>query len=234
MASLHDSKLAAFPDIKAQSDDTRPSHVSSAPKKHIVKGGHGFAFEVEKGEHFRVVDGYGEQVTDLVAWVKGTNFVEKLSMAYTRCRLIGVPPEKGEYLWTNKDEPIFQVVDDTVRVHDMTFPSCFPELYEKAGRPNHRSCAGNIAEVMKPYGMGSYLEVPEPFNIFMNTPNYTLKRLNPSKPGDYIEFKAEKDAIIAVSSCPYDMHGINGREPTDITIFTSMQPMDETVSSHDL
>ncbi|RMZ88892.1 hypothetical protein DV736_g3890, partial [Chaetothyriales sp. CBS 134916] len=185
-------------EVKHEQGKSEPGdHVNSALKTHIVKGGHGFAFEVEKGQHFRVVDVYGEQVTDLVAWVKGTNLVEKLSMAHTRFHLIGVPPEKGEYLWTNKDDPIFQVVDDTVRVHDMTFASCFPEMYEKEGRLNHRSCAGNIAEVMKPYGMRSYLEVPDPFNIFMNTPNYTLKRLNPSKPGDYIEFKAMKDVIIA-------------------------------------
>ncbi|KAK4903966.1 hypothetical protein LTR49_026491, partial [Elasticomyces elasticus] len=80
--------------------------------------------------------------------------------------------------------------------------------------------ADNIAEVMKPYGMGSYMEVTDPFNIFMNTPNYTLKRLNPSRPGDVIESKATKDAIVVVSSCPYDMHGIEGRKATDIAVVT--------------
>ena len=197
----------------------RPADLST----HIVKGGHGYAFEVAEGEHFRIIDLYGEQVTDFAAWVKGTDLVEKLSMAYTRLRLVGVPPVVGEYLYTNRDEPILQVVADSCRVHDMTFPSCFPEAYEREGRPGHRSCAGNIAEVMKPYGMGSYLEVTDPFNIFMNTPNYTLKRLNPSRPGDVIEFKAMKDVIVAVSSCPYDMHGIEGRAPTDIAVITGVQ-----------
>jgi len=199
-------------------------------KTHIVKGGHGYAFEVNEGENFRVIDLHGEQVTDFAAWVKGTNLIEKLSMSYTRLRLVGVPPEKGEYLYTNKDEPIFQIIHDTVRMHDMTFPSCFPETYERESRPNHRSCAGNVAEVMKPYGMGSYLEVTDPFNIFMNTPNYTLKRLNPSKAGDYIEFKAMKDVVIAVSSCPYDMHGIEGRAPTDVAIITGIQPSSDNIS----
>ena len=32
------------------------------PKTHIIPAAHGFAFEVKKGEHFRVVDLYGEQV----------------------------------------------------------------------------------------------------------------------------------------------------------------------------
>lgn len=195
----------------------------------IVQGGHGLAYELSEGEHFRIVDLYGEQVTDFAAWVKGTNLIEKLSMSYTRLRHGGVPPAAGEYLYTNKDEPIFQIINDTVRIHDMTFPSCFPETYIKAGRPDHRSCAGNIAEAMKPYGMGSYLEVSDPFNIFMNTPNYTLKRLNPSKAGDYITMKAMKDVVIAVSSCPYDMDGIEGRKPTDIAVITNMQPKHRTV-----
>lgn len=97
-----------------------PAAGTKLPKTHIVPASHGFAFTVEKGEHFRVVDLYGEQVVDFAAWVQGTNLVEKLSMAYTRYHLDGVTPAIGEYLWTNKDEPILQIVDDTVKIHDMT------------------------------------------------------------------------------------------------------------------
>lgn len=57
---------------------------NSRPQTHIVKASHGFAFEVKKGEHFRIVDLYGEQVVDFAAWVKDTDLIEKLSMAYTR------------------------------------------------------------------------------------------------------------------------------------------------------
>ena len=94
-------------------------------------------------------------------------------------------------------------------LEDMTFMSCFPEMYEKLGLKGHRSCASNIAEVMKTHGMKSYLEVTDPFNIFQNTPYYTLKGLNSSRPGDYIQFKALKDAVCAVSCCPYDQVGFS-------------------------
>jgi len=102
------------------------------------------------------------------------------------------------------------------------FMSCFPEMYAKKGVENHRSCAGNIAEVMEPHGMGSYLEVTDPFNIFQNTPNYSLKPLGSSKPGDYIEFKAMKDCICAASCCPYDLDGFNGGKITDIAVVTGI------------
>jgi len=151
-----------FPNIDRSLGCDNSSNTQSGPKTYIVPAAHGFAFEVKKGEHFRVVDLYGEQVVDFAAWVQGTDLVEKCSMAYTRYHLDGVTPAVGECLWTNKDEPILKIVEDTVKVHDMTFMSCFPEMYSKKGVHNHRSCATNMAEVMKPHGMGSYLEVTDP------------------------------------------------------------------------
>ncbi|KAF7505859.1 hypothetical protein GJ744_012481 [Endocarpon pusillum] len=93
---------------------------------------------------------------------------------------------------------------------------------EKLGQKGHRSCATNIAEVMKPYGMKSHLEVTHPFNVFQNTPNYTIKALNTSRPGDYIQFEALKDTVCAVSCCPYDLNGFNGGPVTDIAIVTNI------------
>ena len=200
------------------------SHSLAGPKTHIVEAAHGFAFEVKKGDHFRIVDLLGEQVVDFAAWASGTDLVEKLSMAYSRFHLSGVQPAVGECLWTNKDEPILRVVEDTVKVHDMTFMSCFPEMYEKKGIKHHRSCASNIAEVMKPYGMGSYVEVTDPFNIFQNTPNYSLKALGSSKPGDYIQFEALKDCVCAASCCPYDLDGFNGGKITEVAVVTGIEP----------
>lgn len=193
---------------------------------HIVPAGYGYAFQVKKGDHFRVVDVHGQQVVDFAAWVS-SDMKEKLSMAYTRFRLSGATPMVGECLMTNKDEPILRLVEDTVKVHDMTFMSCFPEMYEKLGKKGHRSCATNIAEAMEGYGMTSYLEVTDPFNIFQNTPYYTLKGLNTSRPGDYIQFEAMKDIICAVSCCPYDVVGLrfHSKDRKNLLMLSSMVSM---------
>lgn len=197
-----------------------------------VQAAHGFAFPVSKGSRFRVVDLHGQQVVDFMAWTRSSskctitgltkhtaNLSEKVSMAYTRFHLSGAPPAVGESLWTNTDKALLTVTADTCRVHDMTFMSCFPELYQKQGLENHRSCASNIAEAMKDWGMGSYLDIADPFNIFQNTPHYTLKgNLNPSRKGDYIEFEASEDCVCAVSSCPYEMDGFNGGKITDVAV----------------
>jgi len=60
-------------------------------------------------------------------------------------------------------------------------------------------------------------EVPDPFNIFQNTPFYALKgNLLSSRKRDYVETVAEMDVICVVSSCPYDLNGF-GR-PTEVGI----------------
>ena len=102
---------------------------------------------------------------------------------------------------------MFKLVHDDVHTHDMTFMACNPAFYDEKGLKGHRSCAENIAEAMKPWGMESYLDAAsvDPFNVFQNTPDMSLKDLGCSRPGDYVEFEVLKDAVVGVSSCPYDV-----------------------------
>ncbi|KAF2476689.1 uncharacterized protein BDR25DRAFT_300586, partial [Lindgomyces ingoldianus] len=223
----------------ARSEPLLPTLPSSTPStfctnttltKHIVPAGHGHAFSVQRGSRFRIIDLYGEQVVDFMAWVNSSPFtlLEKMSTAYTRYHLSGVQPSIGECLWTNADRPILRVTADTVKVHDMTFMSCYPSLYTKKGLKGHRSCAQNIFEAMNEGGwaMQNILEIAEPFNCFQNTPNYSLKRLGSSKPGDYIEFEALQDVVCAVSSCPYDLGGFNGGCITDVAVVVAEKKRD--------
>ncbi|PSN70024.1 hypothetical protein BS50DRAFT_302854 [Corynespora cassiicola Philippines] len=203
-----------------QADPAQENTSGSDAILHRVPAAHGFAFVVKKGSRFAIVDLEGEQIVDFMAWVlsEGSLSLEKMSTAYTRYNLSGVQPIVGECLWSNADRPLLCVVADTVKVHDMTFMCCFPDLYEKKGLKGHRSCAQNIFEAMQEYGMKSILEVADPFNCFQNTPNYSLKRLGTSRPMDYIEFEALEDLVCAVSSCPYDLDGVNGGKITDILV----------------
>lgn len=198
---------------------------SSKTDTHIVPAAHGYAFEVKTNDRFRIVDLHGEQVVDFMAWCPPyKQNPEFLSMAYTRHAIGGnAPPEIGECLYTNRDEPIFKLLADTVKTHDMLYMACNPGFYKRLDQEGHRSCATNIAEAMKPYGMKSFLEVTDPFNIFQNTPYFSLKALNSSRAGDYVEFEALKDAVCAVSSCPYDSHGFNGGNVTEVAVVTGIK-----------
>lgn len=193
------------------STDSKPVDASNSAdsKTHIVSGGHGHAFEVKKGTSFRIVDIHGQQIVDMMAWVLPyPSSLEHLSMSYSRYVLNGsAPPAVGDYLVTNKQDPIFKLTSDICHTHDMTFMACNPAFYAEKGLKGHRSCAENIAEAMRPWGMRSYLEATavDPFNVFQNTPDMTLKDLGCSRPGDFVEFEVLKDAVVGVSSCPYDV-----------------------------
>lgn len=226
---------------------TQPKVVKPAEKRHTVTAGHGFAFNVKAGTHFRVVDLHGEQVVDMVAWVEPypkssirasgpastmssttsiTMPVEYLSMSNSRYHLSGVHPALSEHLYTNASRPIFTLVADTCKSHDMTFMCCHPEFYDEMDLHGHRACASNISEAvsaLKGKHM-SHLQVTDPFNTFQNTPNYTLKPLGNSKKGDYVEWKVVRDALVAVSSCPFDQGGFNGGKITDVEVVWDIVP----------
>ncbi|KIW16265.1 hypothetical protein PV08_06316 [Exophiala spinifera] len=193
---------------------------------HIVPAAHGFAFEVKASSHFRIVDLEGQQVVDFMAWAlpytRSTD-CEHFSASYTRYALGGLAaPQEGECLYSNRDRKMFTLVADTVRTHDLLFMACNPGFYSRQGQPDHRSCATNFAEAMAPWGMEHWSDVIDPFNVFQNTPYYTLKALNSSKPGDYVEMRAEMDTVCAVSSCPYTGGGFNGGNVTRVAVVTEV------------
>ncbi|KAL6245514.1 hypothetical protein RBB50_007513 [Rhinocladiella similis] len=207
---------------------------SSKLKTHIVPAAHGYAFEVRASSHFRIVDLEGQQVVDFMAWALPYSPIaqcEHFSTSYTRYALSGLAsPQVGECLYTNRDRKMFTLVADTVKTHDLLFMACNPGFYSRQGQPDHRSCATNFAEAMGPWGMKHWSEVIDPFNVFQNTPYYTLKALNCSKPGDYVEMRAEMDTVCAVSSCPYTGGGFNGGNVTRVAVVTEVdEDEDEAV-----
>jgi uncharacterized protein YcgI (DUF1989 family) len=65
-------------------------------------------------------------------------------------------------------------------------------------------------------------EVVDPFNVFQNTPYYSLKALGCSKAGDYAEFEnvLGKDLVVGLSCCPFEGEGFNGGKVTEVAVVT--------------
>lgn len=199
-------------------------------KSKVVPAGHGFAFELNEGASCRIIDSHGAQVVDFMAWVvpySPLTSCEHFSASYTRWGINSLaPPAVGQYLLTNRARKMFEITDDTVKVHDMSYMACNPATNILVGMPDARSCASNMAEAMNGYlrdrGDETRMEwhqVHDPFNIFQNTPYYSMRGwMNPSKPGDYIQLKAQMNVIVSLSSCPYAEGGFNGGESTDVEV----------------
>lgn len=195
----------------------------------VIPGAHGGAIEVHAGEFLSVIDLEGSQVADFVAILRRDPRLH-VSPHQTRSTLRGWKLSVGDQLVTQNREPVFEIVRDDVGVHDLFFSACSPALYEQRfGDPEHRSCRMNLLEALKPHGVSDPLDVPDPVNIFMDSPplpngEFALREA-PSKPGDRIVMRCLEDCVVAVSACPMDHGPINGGRSTSLKLeVTSSAP----------
>jgi uncharacterized protein YcgI (DUF1989 family) len=187
----------------------------------LVPGGFARALPLRAGQFLEIVNEQGEQVCDFVAF-NARDFTEYLSTTHTRSMLGRLTLRVGDLLRTVQRNPIFELVEDTVGVHDLLFAACDPRRYElDYGVTGHRSCRTNFVEVLAPYGV-TYARVPDPINWFQSTPvrpDGTLDlEVSPARPGDRVVLRALMDVVAAASACPQDLNPVNGWRVTDIRL----------------
>jgi uncharacterized protein YcgI (DUF1989 family) len=167
------------------------------------------SFRVKKGGRIRIIDKDGGQVADFVSF-NAHDITEKLSTAVTIDNNCSVRIQEGATLFSNRYNPMLEILHDTVGRHDLLFPACSPDMYryQYGIQSYHPSCAENLSRVLEKYGI-PHGEIPHPFNIFMNTEikeDGTVVIHPPlSVPGSYTDMKAVMDLIAAVSACPADL-----------------------------
>ena len=135
---------------------------------------------------------------------------EYLSADHTRSELYRLFPRVGDTFVSNLRRPLLLFeADVSPGIHDMLFAACDAATYADLGDPaGHASCAGNLQAALAVLGLGP-VPVPQPVNLFENTsvgPDGTLEwHLTATRPGDYVQLRAERDCVIVVSACPWDL-----------------------------
>jgi len=181
------------------------------------------SFILHQGEILRVIDLEGKQVTDLIS-LSATNKAEKLSCVYSNILNGTWKLTKGHILYSNRAHPMLSIIMDKVGLHYSGGGFCSEEVnFIRFKIRNTRNCADNLTLAFKPYGIQREdFDFDCCFNIFMNLtfqPDGSMRLQEPlSKPGDYIDLKAEMDCIIAISNCPQDKNPCNGFNPTPLQI----------------
>ena len=195
------------------------------PSSVIVPGGFGRAFRARKGDYMIVVDLQGGQCADL--WVLDVDDLDHyMSPPHTMVEIGSLQPRVGDPLMTNRRVPIMTLAADDVGQHDMLYPACDKQRYERYfGVTDHRNCHDNFLEAMEAYDWGSRIVPNPPLNLFMNT------RVEPdgsvvagdlfSEAGDRVVFRAEIDVVGVVSACPMDLTPTGSRGVTDLQIIVS-------------
>lgn len=179
--------------------------------KVIAARGH-YAGEVRSGEVFRIIDIEGEQVADFLCLnLERTD--EKLSPHNTVLLNGRVFPGLGYALFSDEASKMMTITADTCGVHDMIAGACsrFTNQY-RYDIPDLPNCRDNFAAALAPWGI-TWKQIPYNMNVFMNCPIQTdgsfSIELPQSKPGDYVDFTADMDVLVAMSNCPQERNKCN-------------------------
>jgi len=191
----------------------------------------GRALIVRRGEVFRITDLEGQQVVD-VAIFNADNHRDRLSLSYSTTRYAmqysarraGRPEPtvamskdfltEGDVLMSTIYTPLMTIIKETPEpkgVHKVNQRMCNRRFYE------------SFSGVVAPYGIRPE-DIPDTIDFFMNyhhdCGSHSWVAETPvSKPGDYVELRAEIDCLVAISNCPEDhVSQINGGRCTPMRL----------------
>lgn len=180
-----------------------------------------WSHEVKKGQILRIVDLEGCQAVDTLFYSKADPS-ERYS-AQDTVRAQGSPyVTVGTKLISNEGNVLGTVIADTSGNHDTSAGACSAEAntvrfgYET--RYMH-SCRDNFVMELSRHGL-TKRDIVSNINFFMNVPveeDGTLAIVDGiSKPGDYVEIRAEMDLLCVISNCPQVNNPCNGFNPTPV------------------
>lgn len=188
----------------------------------------GAAFTVRRGDHVRVVDPTGEQVSDLVSfaaedpseWLSSGRSIDYANTIYLTT---------GHTLYSNRSRPMWTIVGDTVGRHDFLLTPCSPDTFRilygmDAPRP---SCFGNLAQHLAPFGIRPDM-IPTTLNVFMNVVVGDTGELTIGPPrsraGDHLLLRAEMDLIVGVTACSAELSNNGTFKPIDVEVLAGEMP----------
>ncbi len=192
--------------------------------RHRIPPRSGAALRLATGRRLKIIDVHGEQVSDLVAfnahdpreWISSGRTLDYLN----RC-LIG----KGDPIYSNRSNVLFEIVEDTVGRHDFLLAPCSAEMFQKIYNDEvpHRGCFGNLCSALEPYGIEPD-QIPVAFNVFMNVEingetGALAVRPPRSKAGDYLVIEARMDLIVGLTACSALQSNNYAFKPIDFVIY---------------
>jgi uncharacterized protein len=178
---------------------------------------------VRKHQTIRIVDLEGQQAVDTLFY-NAQDHSERYSAQQTLARQGTAYIGAGTEIVASTGRIMLKVTADTSGNHDTSAGACSCE--SNAVRFGHHTrymhaCRENFLSELAKYGM-SKRDIVSNINFFMNVPILPNGELSivdgVSKPGDYVELRAEMDVLCVISNCPQVNNPCNGFNPTPIRV----------------
>jgi len=189
-----------------------------------IPAGQPWARVIENGQRLRIVDVHGHQGVDFLCYNARTpeeRYHAPNSIKAARTLRL----TKGHVLYSDVAQPMFTITEDTSGAHDTLAGCCSAPSNEMLyGVSGVSGCRENFLRALEPFGLGRR-DIVSNINFFCNVPVYDEGRLADSVfmerraiPGQYVELRAEMDALVVISNCPQVNNPCNAGNPTEIRV----------------
>ena len=187
----------------------------------IVPAGAPWSGIVRQGQVLRITDLEGQQAVDFLCY-NAADPQERYHAPNTLKAAGSIFLTAGHRLYSDIARPIFTITEDQFGGHDTIGGCCSVESnrlrYGVEGTPN---CRDNFLRALGRLGLGKK-DIVANVNFFMNVPvgpDGVLAIVDGlSRPGDYVDLRAEVDALVALSNCPQIYNPCNGGRPTPVRL----------------
>ena len=174
------------------------------------------------GQTLRLIDLEGQQAIDFLCF--GADPFEGQVERYHMPNTIKIPKNillgRGSVLYSQFARPMMTIVEDSCGGHDTIFGCCsFAVDRVRYGATNGACCQENFETELARHGLGPE-QVVANANFFMNVPvapDGTAEITDgQSRPGDFVDLRAEMEVIAVLSNCPQELNPAAGGGPTPI------------------
>jgi len=181
---------------------------------------------VRKGQVIRVIDLEGNQCFDTIMY-DAYDLYNRTNAIYSVCKEGHWDNWKpGDGIWSKKMEKLAMITEDTSEGHHAFVGAFCSEFWERVGDgvPSMHSCHDNFIAAMRMAGFPEFsaedMDWGSCISVFMYIvfkPAGTVEIVPVSnKPGDYIDFIAERDLIVTLSNCPQETGPVNNWQCTSM------------------
>ena len=208
--------------------NAEPGWTASVPgrtmRDDVVPPGEGWAERVEPGQVLRIVDVGGKQGVDFLCY-DADHPEERYHVANTIKAARTIFLTTGHVLYSDVARPMFTIIADTCGRHDTIGGCCSaPSNFMMYGVEDVPGCRENFLGLLGRYGLGRR-DIVANANFFSNVPVGPNGQLADtifvdglSKPGDFVDLRAERRVLALISNCPQINNPCAGLNPTPIRV----------------
>jgi len=185
----------------------------------VIAARAGWSRILRQGEVLRLVDLEGKQAVDFLCY-NAHDYEDRYAAADTMKINGNIFIGKGTVLYSVNCNPMFAVMEDSCGQHDTIGGCCSSALNRRRyDKPDDPSCRQNFLDQLRRYGMGPRDMVAN-LNFFMHVPVAADGSMDMgpsiSKPGDFVDLRAEMDVLAVISNCPQMNNPVNDYNPTPV------------------